>query len=130
LAFSPLALWAAVLFGLSAIPGPSLPPAAAIVGLDKVAHALLYGIFGFLCRHGLRGALPDIGPPTALLLVVFGAIAYGASDEIHQIFVPGRSADWHDVVADAAGSLFGGIVFQLLLLIMMRRRSHRDLSTQ
>jgi VanZ family protein len=32
---------------------------------------------------------------------------YGVSDELHQLFVPGRNCDWHDVVADAAGSLLG-----------------------
>jgi VanZ family protein len=34
-------------------------------------------------------------------------IVYGVTDEFHQSFVPGRSADAYDLAADAAGALAG-----------------------
>jgi VanZ family protein len=40
-----------------------------------------------------------------LCAVVFlCAVAYGISDELHQAFVPGRTADWQDVLADTVGA--------------------------
>jgi len=38
--------------------------------------------------------------------VVF-SVLYGVSDEIHQIYVPGRTPDSLDVVADAVGAALG-----------------------
>ena len=35
------------------------------------------------------------------------AAVYGVSDELHQSFVPGRTADGADVVADAVGAVLG-----------------------
>ena len=32
---------------------------------------------------------------------------YGVTDEVHQMFVPGRSTDAYDVAADAAGAVVG-----------------------
>jgi VanZ family protein len=39
-----------------------------------------------------------------VLLAIVLAIAYGVSDEFHQRFVPGRSSDVYDVLADAEGA--------------------------
>jgi VanZ family protein len=35
------------------------------------------------------------------------AVLYGASDEIHQYFVPGRVCDIFDLVADSIGGFIG-----------------------
>ena len=48
-------------------------------------------------------------PRTALLIVLFGA-----SDEWHQSFVPGRQADVFDVLRDATGAGLGLIVMRCL----------------
>ena len=67
---------------------------------DKLVHFAAYGLLATLiCRQwpGWRGA------GWALLL----ASAYGASDEWHQSFVPGRSSDVFDWVADTAGAALG-----------------------
>jgi VanZ family protein len=96
LAWLPAVAWAAVIFSLSAqsrLPGPSFS------GFDKIAHFGAYGILGiFLCFGAERSRLP-------LLVAAAIGMAYGASDEIHQMFVPGRSPDVLDWCADAAGVL-------------------------
>ena len=44
-------------------------------------------------------------------LIVLLCVAFGALDEWHQSFIPGRQADLHDLVRDAMGATFGlGIV--------------------
>lgn len=74
---------------------------------DKGIHALEYGVLGFLVAHASlrtwsqRGRLRIFG---VALLITAG---WGILDEIHQAFVPGRSSDVLDVVADLIGALFG-----------------------
>lgn len=52
---------------------------------------------------------------------------YAASDEIHQLFVPGRAGRIGDVLIDSAGALLGVIIFILLgkLIQTLRRRKNR-----
>ena len=40
---------------------------------------------------------------TSMIIVVL----YGVSDEVHQMFVPGRTAALDDVVADTIGAVVG-----------------------
>jgi VanZ family protein len=64
---------------------------------DKYGHFLVYGLLGTLvCRTG-RGW-------RAGLLALAAASLYGVSDEWHQSFVPGRSCDVWDWVADTSGA--------------------------
>jgi VanZ family protein len=76
----------------------SYVPSPGITNLDdKIGHFALYGLLGTLvCRvgRGWRSAA------WALLLVS----AFGASDEWHQSFVPGRWSDVRDWLADSLGA--------------------------
>ena len=83
---------------------PSLPRPA-IPYIDKVEHLTMYGILAFLLG---RAWLPSLQHRTAterLLLLVTACLLWGVGDEIHQSFIPGRSADPLDVLADVAGAL-------------------------
>jgi VanZ family protein len=80
------------------------PPLAEAVS-DKLGHFLAYVILGVLVTRGVAGRLPTRLSWRTALLSLCVTIAYGISDEIHQIYVPGRTADIYDVAADAAGGL-------------------------
>ncbi len=99
--------WCALIFVLSSVPGHNLPemPAA---NADKVVHAVVYAILGALCLRALRGTT-SLRPAPAVALAVVLTTIYGVSDELHQLLTPGRSADVHDVMADAAGALLGAL---------------------
>jgi VanZ family protein len=45
---------------------------------------------------------------------VISTALYGLSDEIHQYFVPERSADPFDWMADAVGGALGAVIYQRL----------------
>ena len=109
LVWGPAALWAAVLFLLSAlsdVPGGSWLPFG-----DKVAHLSLYAVLGGALAWG-RGRSGRAIPH--LLLLALGAL-YGVTDEVHQGYVPGRIPDPWDWVADVAGLVIGyGICLRLL----------------
>ena len=95
----PPLLWAAVLFTLSSF---SLKGAPSVSGSDKVVHFIVYGGLSFLCARAFRAY--GAGAITAALLGVVAASLYGASDEFHQSFTPGRSPDVWDWVADTLGA--------------------------
>lgn len=50
---------------------------------------------------------------------VFAAI-YAATDEIHQLFVPGRSGQVRDVLIDSVGALLGIVFINIIMLIADR----------
>lgn len=94
LAWLPALAWAVLIFSLSARPAL---PAPEVPYVDKVLHFGAYAVLGAcLAFAAHRSSLP-------MALAMFLGAAYGASDEIHQVFVPGRSPDVFDWVADAAG---------------------------
>jgi VanZ family protein len=77
---------------------------------DKLLHAAVYAVLGMLLYRALDATHKR--PPTAslALLSMFLTALYGASDEVHQYFVPSRTADIWDFVADAVGGILGVMV--------------------
>lgn len=115
--------WALLIFGLSSIPGAAFP-ASKIFSYDKLAHAGVYAVLGAFCFLALRVRNATKGP--GVLIAMSGVVTtlYGCTDEIHQLFVAGRSADPRDVVADAVGGFTGAFVASLLLAATEKRASH------
>lgn len=79
--------------------------------LDKAAHAGVFAMLALLVAWGLARAFPAWDRARVLLLALLASVAYGALDELHQRFVPGRSVDPLDLVADGAGA---GLVIAVL----------------
>ncbi|HET7586233.1 MAG TPA: VanZ family protein [Gemmatimonadaceae bacterium] len=99
----PPLLWLGVILVLTSIPNPRVG-AVSVPGADKLVHGALYAVLGWLT---LRAAWqPGAGWRLAALLFLVVALV-GAADEWHQRFIPGRSADPHDWLADATGAATG-----------------------
>lgn len=123
--WGPLVLWAAFIFGISAIPEPleQTPSALAqmlqnmrFLGFRMVAvvsfiiHFTLYLVLGFLAARAVTPG--KAAPPRKILLTAFlVCILYALSDEFHQEFVPGRGFEWVDLLADGVGIIFGLLVY-------------------
>jgi VanZ family protein len=76
---------------------------------DKALHATEYAGLGALLALAVAETVAL--RPTALLLTAAAlATFYGATDEFHQHFVPGRNADWHDLLADFIGGTLGALI--------------------
>jgi VanZ family protein len=122
-----VAVWAGTIFVLSSIPGSAYPQTT-IRHADKIVHLFLYSTLGALVARALLMALARTEAPATTeaaarwrhrLRSVIGATTilvtfYGITDELHQVFVPGRSADWHDAAADAIGGVLGAVIGLLL----------------
>ncbi|MEO7889596.1 MAG: VanZ family protein [Vicinamibacterales bacterium] len=84
------------------------PPPQLSLGWDKANHVLAFAALAFAGANGFRGARwHRIG-------LALGLVAYGAAIEIAQFFVPTRSCDWHDLLADIVG-IGTGICISLVL---------------
>ncbi len=46
---------------------------------------------------------------------------FAVSDEFHQYFVPGRSAEFGDILADFAGILFGWLIYKIYHFIILKK---------
>lgn len=138
-------LWMTVIFLFSARPGPESSMDSAWVGMlilrlvrpgfsalpkaeqlrmadgisfivRKCAHATEYAILSGLIWNALKGSFPISIKRRAFLAWGF-TVLYAITDEIHQMFVPGRSCELRDVLIDAAGALAG-----LLICIFLHSR--------
>ena len=83
-------------------------------GLDKVAHFFEFALQGFLLSLGFFNAL-SLSPNVKSILAFLTGLSMGILDEFHQLFVPFRTSDLHDVLADAAGVVFGILAFRYFL---------------
>src|SRR5512143_73089 len=99
-----LAAWAALTLTLTSIPNPVFAPS--FPGADKVAHFGFYGVMGFL--FVLWGRETGRGVAMAVVSAAIFAALLGAVDEVHQQWIPGRSMEFLDWVADFAGGTAGG----------------------
>lgn len=101
----PVVGYCLLIFFQSAYPAFSHTPN--VPYFDKIAHGCIYAVLGFLCYRALR-TLP--GADRTVTIFFFStllATLYGVSDEIHQMFVVSRSAEFLDAIADLIGSIFG-----------------------
>jgi len=80
-----------------------------------VLHFIAYALLGALFLRAFKTTRIKHHLKLIFALSVLFSSLYGISDEIHQSFVPYRTADVMDVIADILGSVFGVGVFLLWL---------------
>ena len=99
--WGPVAACMGAIFYLSAQPDVSLPTGVD----DKTAHYVGYMTLGLLVVRALARGLPARITRAVAVVALAVTIGYGATDEWHQSFVPGRSSELADLVADSLGAL-------------------------
>jgi len=113
--------WAGLIYFLSDLPGMDVIPL--FPGQDKVLHAIIFGVLGFLVLGAMQARARGYNPTQVWTAVVLTAF-YGMLDEFHQTFVPGRTADTWDVVADVSGAMMG--IYVLYFLTRRRKPAAQD----
>ncbi len=109
---APTLLYCGLLFYMSGIPGHAAPN---IPFSDKMFHVLAYLVLGFLFAR----SLPVINNyrivrQNVIWFSILFCTFYGISDEIHQLFVEGRSFEFGDMIADAVGGALGASIFSMV----------------
>jgi VanZ family protein len=116
-AWLPVAAYMALIFYFSSLshPDEEMPKFLFETLGDKLLHGIEYGVLGVLCYRAFRR---EAGPFTAGYALVFAIVTaslYGATDELHQAFVPFRTATWLDWVVDTAGGMVGAVGGRLVM---------------
>lgn len=93
----------AMLFGFSSL--STLPSPPADFSFYDV-HIAAYAGLGAVTARATGKGLRDVTWRAVLAAVVISSL-YGVSDEYHQLFVPRRSFEVLDMIADTIGSVVG-----------------------
>lgn len=103
-----LVFYLSLIWFLSSLPIPV--KAVKIPLFDKFAHIVLYAGLGGIIFALTREWNPKENIRVVVLFTVVCGGLYGALDEIHQRFVPGRTCSIFDLLADIIGTFLGAIV--------------------
>jgi len=87
----------------------------------KTAHTLIYLVLGVLCLSALFQYTLKI--KIRLTCAIAICAGYAITDELHQLFVEGRSAQVSDVIIDSCGAMIGIILVMLMVIIYRRHYS-------
>jgi VanZ family protein len=92
------------------LPGAAIPKAGILdtAGIDKFVHVVLFFIMVVLWCLALRQKRDTSERKKLFIKIGTAALVYGISIELIQhFFIPHRSFDLIDLIADAAGSALG-----------------------
>jgi VanZ family protein len=113
--WAPVIAWMIAIFVASA--QPTLPLQDDVP--DYLSHSVAYLVLAVLWCWALAKA----GPPTPriALAAVLASALYGATDEWHQSFVPGRHSEARDVRNDTIGAAAGAALYWAVFAALRRR---------
>ena len=108
----------AALFAASSASDRSAVPA---VFSDTILHLAAYAALGVTVFRAFADARFERMTPARALAAVLFCLLFGVSDEFHQSFVPGRTPDSKDLVADGVGAALGVAALAILKAVWGRR---------
>lgn len=106
--WTPLLFYMLAVFLVSVSPNP--PKLPEVWAMDKVAHFGAYAVMGLLWARALYGGPGRAGglnESRRMAVAVLVTALFGAFIEVCQGYVPGRSADVMDAMANGAGGSLG-----------------------
>ena len=106
-------VWAGLIFIGSSIQGSTLPAAPDVTSF--LVHFFEYAILGFLlCQIVIRKSKVQSQKfKKKIVVILIIGMLYAISDEVHQLFVPGRNFELIDLVMDGMGLITGMFVVAL-----------------
>jgi VanZ family protein len=88
--------------------------------IRKNAHFFCYLVLGILTINAFQRSQFKL--PKSILFSFLLCVLYAISDEIHQMYVPGRGAQIKDVLIDSLGAIVGLLIYCFVIYIVNRLR--------
>ena len=89
----------------------------------KAAHFTEYLILAVLANLAVMQSGKNIRVTSFTVLIsFFVGVLYAITDEIHQIFIPGRAGRFTDILIDSAGVLVGCVIFIFLYKLLKTKK--------
>ncbi|MGQ9798958.1 MAG: VanZ family protein [Ignavibacterium sp.] len=110
--YLPLIIHWVTIFILTSLPSNRLP---SVEISDKLNHFLAFFVLGFFLNLTLKyqTKFPELKKNIFLITIIITS-GYGLLDELHQLFVPGRSAEVLDWLADLIGGVSGNFLAEFI----------------
>lgn len=109
-----LAVYWVAIFVATHLPGSSLPN----LGSDKAYHLGAFFGLSLLLSWVLSNQISSAGKRAVIVLAI--SIAYAFFDEWSQQFVPNRTPDMNDALADSCGAALGVLLFGLIARLVRK----------
>jgi VanZ family protein len=84
--------------------------------ISNLAHIPAYALMTFLWLKTFKRRSANHSFMVAAL-ILFGLVLFAVSDEIHQSFIPSRSASYMDIGLDFIGIFFGLAIFKIFRIV-------------
>jgi len=110
----PVVFWAALIFYLSGIPDLKTGFKFDFI-LRKISHVVEYLILTFFLYRAFKGSF-NINTARLFIYPAGLSFLYAISDELHQLFVPGRNCSIQDALIDTVGIL----IFYIINILVIR----------
>ncbi|MDO9085169.1 MAG: VanZ family protein [Anaerolineaceae bacterium] len=135
----PVVLWAAIIFLFSANPDPYkyLPEAwrylipirevsdsSLAEWIGQLMHFIEYAVLSLLLSRALYKTSAASTKIPALVILI--SMLFALSDEIHQLFVPGRAFQVVDLIIDLLGATFGVYLYTRLKIEPLRHEDTKN----
>jgi len=105
--------YSALIFALSSF-SLDIEELRPVFTFDKLLHLVEYYILGYLLmRAFITSDVPFLAASPVAAAILVGS-AYGLSDELHQVFVPGRDSSLLDFLFDAAGVALAALTYSFV----------------
>lgn len=84
-----------------------------------IAHCCEFAALGFLLINAIRSFKESFNPVLSVII----SFGYAITDEIHQLYVPGRAFQLIDLTVDLLGITLGTIAFIILVKLIKNKKS-------
>jgi VanZ family protein len=109
----PVLVFITAIFAVSSVPHLQAP--LRFPNGDKIIHAGEYLVLGLLLVRALRATLRMSRPLFAAVIAIGLVVAVASADEFLQSFIPGRTCDIFDLLADTAGGAIAQFVYVMFV---------------
>lgn len=92
------------------------------IDVSPIGHFTEFFLLGGALTNALRLRL---SPTKACIMAVVLASLYGVTDELHQIFVPGRTCDPFDWLVDTIAALLASMLVTAFIALRQKRKNSR-----